>query len=63
VNFWEAKGKCVQSKVVPCEQDLAVEDDIANELKVLRAGDNADWFVSGANSEYSGSFAGALDLR
>lgn len=47
VNFWEAKGKCVQSKVVPCEQDLAVEDDIANELKVLRAGDNADWFVSG----------------
>ncbi|KAJ5666369.1 uncharacterized protein N7477_008817 [Penicillium maclennaniae] len=47
VNFWEAKGKCLQSKTVPFEQDLLIEDDIANELKVLRAGDNADWFVSG----------------
>jgi WD40 repeat protein len=47
VNFWEAKGKCLHSKVVPFEQNQAFEDDIANELKVLRAGDNADWFVSG----------------
>ncbi|KAJ5150132.1 hypothetical protein N7448_001710 [Penicillium atrosanguineum] len=47
VNFWEAKGKCLQSRMVPFEQDLSIEDDIANELKVLRAGDNVDWFVSG----------------
>lgn len=47
VNFWEARGKCLHSKTVPLEQHSASEDDVVNELKVLRAGDNAEWFISG----------------
>jgi len=47
VNFWEARGKCLQSQVVPLEQNQAIEDETANELKVLRAGNGADWFVAG----------------
>lgn len=47
VNFWESRGKCLHSRVVPFEQSQAIEDDFANELKILRAGDKADWFVAG----------------
>ena len=47
VNFWDARGKCFCSKVVPLEQNFGIEDDVTNELKVLRAGENAEWFVSG----------------
>ncbi|KAJ5925071.1 hypothetical protein N7454_007710 [Penicillium verhagenii] len=32
---------------VPLEQAAAVEEDVANELKVLRASERGDWFVSG----------------
>ncbi|KAJ5994505.1 hypothetical protein N7451_010229 [Penicillium sp. IBT 35674x] len=47
VNFWEAPDKCLSSQSVPLEQAAAVDEDVANELKVLRAADKAEWFVSG----------------
>lgn len=47
VNFWDARGKCLDSKTVSVEQHSGIDDEVANELKVLRAGDNAQWFVSG----------------
>ncbi|KAJ5363433.1 uncharacterized protein N7496_009146 [Penicillium cataractarum] len=47
VNFWDARGKCVGSKTVVVEQSVAGDEDVPNELKVLRAADNADWFVAG----------------
>lgn len=47
VNFWTARGKWLNSKSVPVEQHPGIDDDVANELKVLRAGENAQWFVSG----------------
>lgn len=48
VNFWDAQGKCLASKIIQLEQLSAFnEDDVANELKVLRAAENAEWFVSG----------------
>lgn len=47
VNFWDARGKCLDSKTVTVEQSVAGEEDVANELKVLRAAGNADWFVAG----------------
>lgn len=47
VNFWASHGKWLNAKPVPVEQHPGVDDDVANELKVLRAGNNAQWFVSG----------------
>lgn len=47
VNFWDARGKCVDSKTVTVEQSVAGDEDVANELKILRAVGNADWFVAG----------------
>lgn len=47
VNFWSASGKCLDSKVVSVEQNPGIDDDLANEMKVLRAGNSARWFVSG----------------
>ncbi|CAL5869842.1 uncharacterized protein PFLUO_LOCUS4073 [Penicillium psychrofluorescens] len=47
VNFWDAQGKCLASKTIQLEQLSAYEDDVSNELKVLRAAENAEWFVSG----------------
>lgn len=47
VNFWDARGKCLDSKMVVVEQSIAGDEDVANELKVMRAADNADWFVAG----------------
>ncbi|KAJ6086209.1 hypothetical protein N7486_010490 [Penicillium sp. IBT 16267x] len=47
VNFWETPDKCLSSQTVPLEQAAAVDEDVANELKVLRAADKAEWFVSG----------------
>ncbi|EPS28284.1 hypothetical protein PDE_03230 [Penicillium oxalicum 114-2] len=47
VNFWDLSGKCLLSRTVTVEQSIAGEEDVSNELKVLRASDNADWFVAG----------------
>ncbi|KAJ5666697.1 hypothetical protein N7462_011106 [Penicillium macrosclerotiorum] len=47
VIFWDARGKCIDSKNVTLEQTLCAEEDVVNELKVLRAADSGDWFVSG----------------
>ncbi|KAJ5758560.1 hypothetical protein N7520_005716 [Penicillium odoratum] len=47
VNFWDAPGKCLLTQTVALEQAAVPEEDIANELKVLRAAENAEWFVSG----------------
>ncbi|KAJ5113683.1 hypothetical protein N7456_002217 [Penicillium angulare] len=47
VNFWDAQGKCLSSQMVSLEQASHIEDDISNELKVLRTINKADWFVSG----------------
>ncbi|KAJ5172843.1 hypothetical protein N7492_005436 [Penicillium capsulatum] len=47
VNFWDIRGKCLRSRAICLESSSSVEDDATNELKVLRAGPNAAWFVSG----------------
>ncbi|KAJ5112679.1 hypothetical protein N7532_000724 [Penicillium argentinense] len=46
VIFWDSQGKCLDSKTVVLEQNSEAED-VANDLKVLRASENAEWFVSG----------------
>ncbi|KAJ6100206.1 hypothetical protein N7467_001741 [Penicillium canescens] len=48
VNFWDAQGKCRASKGIDLDQFSGSEEDAAaNELKVLRTAENANWFVSG----------------
>lgn len=47
VNFWDKRGKCLLSNTICLEPNFGVEDDVTNELKVLRAGNKAEWFVSG----------------
>jgi hypothetical protein len=48
VNFWDAQGKCRASKAIDLDQFSGSEEDAAaNELKVLRTAENANWFVSG----------------
>lgn len=46
VNFWDTRGKCLVSKKVSIEQHSGMDEDI-NELKVIRPGNEAAWFVSG----------------
>ncbi|KAJ5599127.1 hypothetical protein N7450_000194 [Penicillium hetheringtonii] len=46
VIFWDSLGKCLDFKTVTLEQNCETED-VANELKVLRAPLDAEWFVSG----------------
>ncbi|KAJ5907405.1 hypothetical protein N7495_000087 [Penicillium taxi] len=47
VNFWDAQGKCTISQTVPVEEHPGTDEDAANELKVIRAAEDASWFVSG----------------
>ncbi|KAJ5173572.1 uncharacterized protein N7500_001503 [Penicillium coprophilum] len=47
VNFWDAQGKCRGSKNIDLDQFPGKEDDAANELKILRTAEKANWFVSG----------------
>lgn len=47
VNFWDIRGKRLRSNTIGLDLNFGVEDDVTNELKVLRAGSNAEWFVSG----------------
>uniref|UniRef100_A0A093V2X6 Mitogen-activated protein kinase-binding protein 1 n=2 Tax=Talaromyces marneffei PM1 TaxID=1077442 RepID=A0A093V2X6_TALMA len=47
VNFWDMQGRCRASKKVELEQLAWGEDEVANELKVLRVAEDANAFVSG----------------
>lgn len=47
VNFWDVDGKCRHSETVTLEQIAANDNDHSNELKVLRAIEHVDCFVSG----------------
>lgn len=46
VIFWDSLGRCLDFKTVVLEQNCEAED-VANELKVLRAPLEAGFFVSG----------------
>ncbi|KAJ5569423.1 uncharacterized protein N7459_008853 [Penicillium hispanicum] len=47
VHFWGPRGKCMRSTAVFLDQNPGIDDDIVNELKVLRVADDAQRFVSG----------------
>ncbi|PCH06977.1 Hypothetical protein PENO1_014570 [Penicillium occitanis (nom. inval.)] len=47
VNFWDMEGRCRASKKVELEQMAWGEDEVANELKVLRVAEDANTFISG----------------
>lgn len=47
VNFWDTQGRCRDSRVVELEQLPGNEDDLSNELKILRATRGMELFVSG----------------
>ncbi|KAF9893722.1 hypothetical protein FE257_009891 [Aspergillus nanangensis] len=47
VNFWNVDGKCQGSRAVTLEQLAGNDNDLSNELKVLRTTDDLDLFVSG----------------
>lgn len=47
VNFWDTHGRFRDSRKVELDQFPGSDDDMANELKVLRATEDMDLFVSG----------------
>ncbi|GAB1191133.1 hypothetical protein APSETT444_000304 [Aspergillus pseudonomiae] len=47
VNFWDTHGKCRASHVIPLEEVPGVDEETSNELRVVRASDGMDLFVSG----------------
>ncbi|KAB8254434.1 WD40-repeat-containing domain protein [Aspergillus pseudonomiae] len=47
VNFWDTHGKCRASHVIPLEEVPGVDEETSNELRVVRASDSMDLFVSG----------------
>lgn len=47
VHFWTPRGKCIHSTSVALDQTPGIDDDIVNELKVLRGAEDTKWFVSG----------------
>ncbi|KAL2833001.1 quinon protein alcohol dehydrogenase-like superfamily [Aspergillus cavernicola] len=47
VKFWNTEGECRDSRTVAVEQLSGGDDDTSNELKILRANNNMDLFVSG----------------
>ncbi|GKZ33354.1 hypothetical protein AbraIFM66950_003204 [Aspergillus brasiliensis] len=47
VKFWTSKGKCKDSRAIVLEHPPGSDEDVCNELKVLRATDEMDLFVSG----------------
>jgi hypothetical protein len=66
VRFWTLQGKCQAVKRVELDQLPANEDDILNELKVLRAVENMDCFVSGDRYgvvRYTHSFMGGKSIN
>ncbi|OJJ47131.1 hypothetical protein ASPZODRAFT_141887 [Penicilliopsis zonata CBS 506.65] len=47
INFWNTDGKCRKSERVELEQVPGSDDDVSNELKVVRTTEQMDFFVSG----------------
>lgn len=47
VNFWNSEGRCQASTKIELEQLPNNEDDISNELRVLRTTEDMEFFVSG----------------
>ncbi|KKA16819.1 WD repeat protein [Rasamsonia emersonii CBS 393.64] len=47
VNFWNLQGKCQATRKIELEQLGTSDDEVSNELKVLRAIEEMDSFVSG----------------
>ncbi|KAL1850927.1 hypothetical protein Plec18170_006764 [Paecilomyces lecythidis] len=47
VNFWSAQGRCHISKQIELEQLPNNDDDVPNELKILRATEDTELFASG----------------
>ncbi|KAE8393598.1 WD40-repeat-containing domain protein [Aspergillus alliaceus] len=47
VNFWDFHGKCRDSRIIPLEQVPGVDEEASNELKVVKATEEMDLFVSG----------------
>ncbi|PYH44220.1 WD40 repeat domain-containing protein [Aspergillus saccharolyticus JOP 1030-1] len=47
VKFWDGRGKCRDSRSIVLEHSSGVNEDTPNELKVLHAIENMDYFVSG----------------
>ncbi|KAL1966114.1 hypothetical protein VTN77DRAFT_4862 [Rasamsonia byssochlamydoides] len=47
VNFWSLQGKCQATRKIELEQLPASDDDAPNELRVLRAIEDMESFVSG----------------
>jgi WD40 repeat protein len=47
VNFWSLQGKCQATRKIELEQLATSDDEVANELKVLRAIEDTESFVSG----------------
>ncbi|KAL3462933.1 quinon protein alcohol dehydrogenase-like superfamily [Aspergillus heterothallicus] len=47
VKFWNTRGECRESRTIAVEQLPGGDDDIPNELKILRADNDMEIFVSG----------------
>ncbi|PWY89400.1 WD40 repeat-like protein [Aspergillus sclerotioniger CBS 115572] len=47
VNFWNTQGKCKDSRTIALEHPAGNDEDISNELKVVRTTDDMDRFFSG----------------
>ncbi|RAL17747.1 WD40 repeat domain-containing protein [Aspergillus homomorphus CBS 101889] len=47
VKFWDGRGKCRGSRSIVLDHPSGVNDEISNELKVLRVTPNMNHFVSG----------------
>ncbi|RAK97226.1 WD40 repeat domain-containing protein [Aspergillus ibericus CBS 121593] len=47
VNFWNTEGKCKDSRMIALEHPAGHDEDICNELKVVRTTNDMDMFVSG----------------
>lgn len=47
VNFWDLRGRCTESRSVELEQVPGQDDDLANELKIVRTQQALGFFVSG----------------
>lgn len=46
-NFWDTQGRCKDSRTVELDQFPSGDDDLLNELKILRATRDMELFISG----------------
>ncbi|PYH90786.1 WD40 repeat-like protein [Aspergillus ellipticus CBS 707.79] len=47
VNFWNTRGKCQASRAIALDHPPGSDEEVSNELKVLRTTDDMEMFVSG----------------